>query len=443
MAQGNLPQLTQALPTIATYVERRGRYAEGVTLTTQLNQHLEQLPPTNLRDRLWITSLIWQADFAHTVGEMATAEASGQQALALLDAPTLAGEDCRSLRALVLGLLATSSPIINARTMAIAYAEESLALYRAIGDQPGEARTLTFLAYLVAIFQDKEVAQRYGQTALALYRQLGDQWGIMNALHNLSIATRDPVVRRPYLEEGLALAKHMGDKAGMARALFNLSLEVLNAGDPPSALSLAEQSVMLAHDLGSRQDIGRAHMGRGYVRLHMGQYTLAHQDAQRALEYGLAINYNWVLLNSYLLQLAAAAGLSDWQAIHPPPFTLAERQLQGMVTELINPYELRARLSQNKPDLPEIRRQLSLCLEQQLSDSLPIILANLALYLVQQNQLATAQQLYAFVQTLPDVSYSQWFADVWGQHIPGPLPEPEQGEMWTIAAAWLAQFTPQ
>lgn len=73
--------------------------------------------------------------------------------------------------------------------------------------------------------------------------------------------------------------------------------------------------------------------------------------------------------------------------------------------EMINPYELRARLAQNSADpslLPEIRRQLNLCLEQHLSDSLPIILANLALYLVARGPgLATAQQLYAFVQTLP------------------------------------------
>lgn len=88
----------------------------------------------------------------------------------------------------------------------------------------------------------------------------------------LSIATLNPVARRPGLEESLTLAERMGDKQGMARALFNLTLDVLSAGDPATALTLIERSVLLAYNLGSRQDIGRAHMARGYVRLHLGQY---------------------------------------------------------------------------------------------------------------------------------------------------------------------------
>jgi len=442
VAHSQLPWLIQALPALMTYMLRRGRYAEGATLTTHLNQQLEQLPASAERERLLIAGLIWQSGYESILGQ--SDEVLGRRALALLDSPSLAGEDIRSLRAFVLASLATSPWIIEQRPVAIAYAEESLALYRALGDVPGEAHALTLLTFLMSIYQEKAVAQQVGQAALALYRQLGDQWGMINVLHKLSIATPDAVVRRPYLEECLVLAERIGDKGGMARALFNLSLDILESSQSASALTLSERSLALAHDLGSRQDMARGHMGRSFVQLHLGQFERAREDAHQASQIAQAINYIWVVMNSYHLLLAAAAGLGDWATVQKPVTVTLEPSLYARLLELAQVLHLRARLATDPAD-PALRAglisQLHLFLERKDEDQLPGVLANLALYLAQQGALAEAQKLYAFVRTLPGVASSQWYAQVWGQHIPGPLPEPEKGEKWDVAAAWLEKFS--
>ena len=444
VAQLQLSWLIQALPALMTYMLRRGRYAEGATLTTHLNQHLEQLPASAERDRLLIAGLIWHSGYDFILGQ--SNEGLGQRALALLDSPSLAGEDIRSLRAFVLASLATSPWITEQRPIALAYAEESLALYRALGDVPGEAHALTLLTFLMSIYQEKVVARQVGQAALALYRQLGDQWGMINILHKLSIATPDAGVRRPYLEECLALAERIGDKGGMARALFNLSLDILESSQSASALALSERSLALAHDLGSRQDMARGHMGRSFVWLHLGQFERAREDAHQASQIAQAINYIWVVMNSYHLLLSAAAGLGDWATIQDPVAVTLEPSLYARLLELAQVLILRARLATDPTDpalRAEVMSQLHLFLEKKDDDQLPGVLANLALYLAQQGALAEAQQLYAFVRTLPGVASSRWYAQVWGQHISGPLPEPEKGEKWDVAAAWLEKFSAQ
>lgn len=442
--QGALAPLGQALPALMTYLHDRGRYPEGMTMSRYLTQKLATLPTSLERDPLLIRALIGQASFTHTLGQATESETLQKQALALLEGLPSHEIDLRSLRAFVLGSLAAAPWVITERQVSLAYAEESLALYRAVGDLSGEARTLGLLAFVKTVHNEAAVGQQDGLQALALYRQLGDQYGLMDTLHKLSIATPDAATRRPYLEECLTIAERLGDTGGAARALFNLSLDASAMGHFAAALGLVERSLTLAHDLGSRQDMARGHMGRGFVHLHLGQYELARQDATQAIQYGVSVNYTWVLVNSYLLQLAAAVGLADWETTaQPPDFTLPPHLLERL-QNATHPYTTRAYLTTSPTDaasLPDLLHQVQDTIEQKDDSRLQETLANLALYLVQRGELAAAQQLYAFVKSLPEAAHSQWFADVWGQHIPGPLPEPEEGDKWQLAAAWLEKLS--
>ena len=437
-------RLGQALPALMTYLHYRGRYPEGVTMSRHLTQKLAPLPTSLERDSLLIRGLIGQASFTHTLGQAAESEMLQKQALALLEGLPSQEIDLRSLRAFVLGSVAAAPWVITERQLALGYAEESLALYRALGDLSGEAQILALLTFVLSVHQEHATAQQRGQQALTLFRQLGDQYGLMNTLHKLSIATLDAAARRPYLEESLTIAERLGDTGGASRALFNLSLDESVAGQFAAALTLVERSLTLAHDLGNRQDMARAHMGRGFVHLHLGQYEQARQDAAQAIQYGVSVNYTWVLVNSYLLRLAAAVGLADWDTITQlPAFTLPPHLLERL-RDAAKPYTTRARLATGPTDAtfrPDLLHQVQDTIEQKDDSRLQETLANLSLYLVQQGELAAAQQLYSFVKTLPEAAHSRWFADVWGQHIPGPLPEPEEGEMWQIAAAWLEKLS--
>jgi len=144
---------------------------------------------------------------------------------------------------------------------AAARLEESLALYRTLGDQHGSADALRGLGWVAEYQGDHERQAALVEESLALYRTLGDTRGSADALQGLgwvALTQNDLEQAAARFEESLALYRTLGDKRGSADALRSLGRVALHQGASERARMLAEESLALARELGDGRGVGRA-----------------------------------------------------------------------------------------------------------------------------------------------------------------------------------------
>ncbi|HTP08100.1 MAG TPA: tetratricopeptide repeat protein, partial [Anaerolineae bacterium] len=171
-------------------------------------------------------------------------------------------------------LLSWGSDRAQARTLA----EESLEIYRELGDVAGEAHSLDSLGTIVSLLDDYETGRPQVLESLRLYRQLGDQAGIATALLDLgSIANKqDAAQARANLQEALAIFRARGDVIGMAYALSDLGVVAVRQGELMQAQRWLEESLQLQGSIGGPDPM---------ILMHLGELALRQGDYERARAY--------------------------------------------------------------------------------------------------------------------------------------------------------------
>jgi hypothetical protein len=125
--------------------------------------------------------------------------------------------------------------------------EESLALYRELGDQADVAYTQAALAGLAADRSDLAHARALGEEAVAAFRQLGDDRGLSGALSVLGRVAGlqgDEQGAVAAYTEGLRL-RHAAPNEDLARSLEGLAQVVARQAARPGAGRLMERAVYL------------------------------------------------------------------------------------------------------------------------------------------------------------------------------------------------------
>jgi tetratricopeptide (TPR) repeat protein len=139
--------------------------------------------------------------------------------------------------------------------------EESLTLFRELGDQRGIANVLNYSGNIAWAQGDLERAKALHEESLAIRRALGDQGGIASSLGNLgniAWAQGDYERAKVLYEECLALFRELGNQWGVANVLNNLGVVVRAQGDYGRARVLLEESLTLFRGLGSQWGIVNA-----------------------------------------------------------------------------------------------------------------------------------------------------------------------------------------
>ncbi len=160
----------------------------------------------------------------------------------------------------------------------IAYAQESLAIYRQVGDKPGVAAALLKLANAATEVGDYARASGYLGEALKLWRVLGDQHGIARALISLGWAALRPGdyrLAKARLEQALALSRQLGDTRSMGFELSGLGEIAMRQGDTQQAARLVQESLGLRRQLGNTWGIA---VSLGLL----GAIAMRQQDPERA-----------------------------------------------------------------------------------------------------------------------------------------------------------------
>ena len=196
--------------------------------------------------------------------------------------------------------------------------EESLALYREVGDTRAIASSLSRLAYVASDQGEYVKARSLGGESLALFKEVDDKGNIASSLFQLAwvnFVQGDSATARPLLEEALALYSEVGDKEGIANSFYLSGQLALSQGDAAMARSLAEESVVLHKQMGGRWGVAMSLSLLGRVAAVQGEHAAARALSQESLAFAGKVDK--VLIASCLEGLAgvvAAQGEPAWAA---------------------------------------------------------------------------------------------------------------------------------
>jgi predicted ATPase/class 3 adenylate cyclase len=162
--------------------------------------------------------------------------------------------------------------------LAHALLNESLALFREIGDMREIAEALTGLGHVAIGESDYTQAQALFTECLDLYRQCGDKPRIARMLEMLGYLLSiqgDMVAGQVIVEEALSLSRQLDTKAGIAEVLNDLAYIALSQGEYARASPLLEESLALFREIGGTSGISTALNYQGQVAYGLGNYARA------------------------------------------------------------------------------------------------------------------------------------------------------------------------
>jgi predicted ATPase len=172
-------------------------------------------------------------------------------------------------------------------TRARALHEESLTIWRSLGDPSSAAEALNNLGSVVQQQGDYGAARLLHEESLALWRAQGEVRGIARALNQLACIARDDQgdyrLAGALLEESLALRRSQRNGRGIAIALNNLGLVACYQGDYARARGLLEGSLTLRQSQGDTRGIANSLGNLGRVAVGLGDYVAGRSLYQRSL----------------------------------------------------------------------------------------------------------------------------------------------------------------
>jgi DNA-binding SARP family transcriptional activator/tetratricopeptide (TPR) repeat protein len=166
---------------------------------------------------------------------------------------------------------------LQRKEQAVGCFEEALAIYREIGDQPGQARAANNVAQACLRVRRFPQALDAATRSLGVQRQAGDRYGEGIALGNLGDACRavarfDEAIG--HLERALGIFRELGDQHSQADALSDLGDVYLTVGRLDDAQTCLRASLA----------IWRAHGERYGQAATLGRLGLAQKHAGRLAE---------------------------------------------------------------------------------------------------------------------------------------------------------------
>jgi len=189
--------------------------------------------------------------------------------------------------------------------------EESLSIWRELGEKPGMAIALNNLSWIATIMGDADAAESLGAESLALNRELGEKRGIAVALHNLAwrmLWSGDLEGARRRYEEAMAVRRESGDRRGLAYMVINLAwLECVQGNYESAAARLPEAQAVL-RELGDLQIGAWGVQTQARVAYCQGRIADAHRLLEEArgmwIEAGNQTSLSWTLAELTHVHLA-------------------------------------------------------------------------------------------------------------------------------------------
>jgi predicted ATPase len=164
-------------------------------------------------------------------------------------------------------------------------AEESLAIYRELGDERGQADALSFIGYLLIWQGEASLGRARLEEALAISLKAGDRWGEADSLvclgYFLADRAGDPA-GRAMLEQGAAILEDLGGEDTLCVVLVALGVVAVELGDYTSARAHLEHALAIAREIEHQLGLADALINLGCVYRILGEYSTAQSYLEQS-----------------------------------------------------------------------------------------------------------------------------------------------------------------
>jgi predicted ATPase/class 3 adenylate cyclase len=207
-----------------------------------------------------------------------------------------------SARASVLSAAAVFTGMLGNLQRAAALWQESLVLYRELGDTRGIASSLQEL-WIISRREARNAALQLLEESVRLLRELGDKEALAWSLFSLAdlLGAQGEYGRaNARLEECLALHTELGDKGGMAMYFGISGGEALIRGNATTANTLYKQSLALWQEMGARWHAFWSLSALGRIKASQGDFAAALAFHEQSLAVAREVHDDW--LYAYCLE---------------------------------------------------------------------------------------------------------------------------------------------
>ena len=169
---------------------------------------------------------------------------------------------------------------------AAAQFDEALALYRRVGDVLGEAHCIHGLGEIASLHSDHATAAAQFEQALMLYRRTRSLLGEANCIRSLgAIATSrsDHATAAAQFEQALTLYCRVGDVLGEAACIYSLGEIARARSDHATAAAQFEQALALYRRVGSVQGEANCVRSLGEIARSRSDHATAAAQFEQAL----------------------------------------------------------------------------------------------------------------------------------------------------------------
>jgi predicted ATPase len=478
MDHAQFQRLDQALDGWALFHESRGNRPEGERALGVWQEQMTTLisgapADTGTAQCVLARILMWRGHFNRSLGRSELADTLLEQSQALLDSAALAGQDMQRERAFPFRLMLwaagewTSIPNWGA---ARRHREESLSLFRALGDPWNAAWCVAGLGTACRALGDHDQAKRMYEESLASFRALGCVSGVCDVLNALGSWARgvcdyDQAQRyyeeslalarsaghhlyagfalhevaalalfrglfeaaAGYLQEGMAVYRETGNRAMVAQLSVQLAVAFWMSGELPRADETIQEGERIAGQLGTPWPLNIVSAYRAWLDTWAGRYAEARAHAATALALALQIRNQWLVgLARGVLGWAALAEERYAEAAQEFQESLAAFQAQVLLGVGEREYEAWSLAGLGRAELglgqgAQGRRHLHDALEIVVHsrDFIPLLhlLPVIPVALADAGEVERAVELYATAESHPGVANARLFADIAGRHI--------------------------
>jgi len=204
-------------------------------------------------------------------------------------------------------------------TRARSLLEECLAHFSEGGDKVGRAHALCFLAWVYSEQGEYDKAYSCAEESLTRARALEDNNALLEIFFCLAkalvVSPTGKAAVQPPLEEYLARAR-ASDEMSLAYALHAAGQAALSQGDVATASSFIQESLALFRKMGMRPDIAELLVIFGQVAAAQGDYAMAQSHYEESLALGREFGFKRIIPASLegLAALVIHQGEPTWAA---------------------------------------------------------------------------------------------------------------------------------
>ena len=176
------------------------------------------------------------------------------------------------------------------------YLQESLRLFRELGDQMGEAWALNHLGQTLNLSDQQEQAVPVFEASLQLFRALSDNWHSAWVLINLgdvSLQRGEADRALPFFAEAHDLFNALNHKRGIAYAIDRLGRSAILRRDFSQATNLYSESLRLFREIGELDGCALALQNLGRAAYESGQNNQAVGQLIESLRLFEKVNDRW------------------------------------------------------------------------------------------------------------------------------------------------------